>query len=77
MHTFDEIDTRRQRLGLTQKELCGKADVHESTYSRYCGRDAAGSPTPRILRKLDAAVREIAQERGIVFVDDKTGEVRQ
>lgn len=72
MHTFDEIDARRQRLGLTQKELCGRADVHEGTYSRYCGRDATNEPTPRILRKLDRALTQIARERGVLLVEHVT-----
>jgi transcriptional regulator with XRE-family HTH domain len=73
MHTFDEIDARRQRLGLTQKELCVRADVHEGTYSRYCGRDAQSEPTPRILRKLDTALAQIASERGVVLVEETRG----
>lgn len=66
MQSFSEIDARRERLGVSQRDLCGRADVNVSTYSRVKGAD--GELTPRILRKLALALDAIAAERGIALV---------
>lgn len=61
MQTFEEIDTRRARLGITQRDLCAKADVNASTYSRC--KESGHQPTRRILKKLSAALDALMLEK--------------
>ena len=61
MQTFEEIDTRRARLGITQRDLCLTADVNASTYSRC--KERGYEPTPRTLRKLSAALEALTEEK--------------
>ncbi|MEY9718810.1 helix-turn-helix domain-containing protein [Sinorhizobium fredii] len=67
MQTLADIEALRERLGVSQKDLCEKADVHQSTLSR--ARTLHREPTARIRRKLEAALEAIAAERGIVPVE--------
>jgi transcriptional regulator with XRE-family HTH domain len=57
MQRFEDIDARRARLGITQRDLCRAADVNASTYSR-CKEDGY-QPTQRILRKLSKALDKL------------------
>ncbi len=68
MQNFDKIDEMRERLGVAQKDLCERADVHVSTYSRYKVRGQ--EPTARIRSKLLRALDGIAQERGLVVLEE-------
>lgn len=61
MQTFEEIDTRRARLGITQRDLCLTADVNASTYSRC--KEQGYEPTSRTLRKLSAALEALTEEK--------------
>lgn len=65
--TLEEIDALRARLGVSQADLCRAADVSESTLSR--ARNIQREPTARIRRKLEAALDQIAADRGIVPVE--------
>ncbi len=69
--SFDEIDALRARLGINQVDMCRRAEVSESTISK--ARSASREPSPRIRRKLVAALDAIASERGIVPVEDLQG----
>jgi predicted transcriptional regulator len=67
MQSFDDIDALRARLGITQKDLCERADVNASTYSRC--KDDGHQPTRRIVGKLSQALVALQNERGITLVD--------
>ncbi len=66
MQNFDQIDEMRERLGIAQKDLCKRADVHVSSYSRY--KASGREPTARIRAKLMRALDGIASERGVAIV---------
>ncbi len=68
MTSFSEVIARRERLGVSQVELCRRADVHETTLFR-AKRDEK-EPSARVLRKLNEALDDIAKERGLIFVED-------
>ncbi|WP_313193071.1 helix-turn-helix transcriptional regulator [Shinella zoogloeoides] len=66
MQNLSEIERKRERLGVTLKEMCARADVHQSTLSR--ARTGRKEPTARIRAKLSHALDEIASERGIQII---------
>ena len=56
--TLDDIDARRQRIpGLTQKDLCRRANVHPMTYSR--NKRPGNYPSGRTLHRLEKALRAL------------------
>lgn len=65
--SLQEIDARRQRLGVQQKEMCKVAEVAESTLTR--NRNAGKEPSPRIRRRLVRALDQIATRRGIALLE--------
>lgn len=67
VYSFEQIQERRSRLGISQKHLCSVADVNETTFSK--AKSLGREPTPRIRRRLSVAIDQIAAERGIVLVD--------
>ena len=68
---FIDIEMRRRRLGITQRDLCLEADVNQSTYSRYQnGRE----PTSRIMSKLNSALDRMAKTRGVALLEGSTNE---
>lgn len=67
VYSFEEIQERRTRLGVTQKHLCSVADVNETTFSK--AKTTGREPTPRIRRRLTIALDAIAAERGVQIVD--------
>ncbi|MAU21073.1 MAG: hypothetical protein CMH13_11135 [Martelella sp.] len=69
--TLDEIEILRTRIGVDQKAMCERGDVSQSTLVRC--RKAGREPTERVRRKLKAALDGIAEERGIVVLDDQGG----
>lgn len=66
MQNLSEIEHKRERLGVTLKEMCARADVHQSTLSR--ARTSGKEPTGRIRSKLANALEEIAAERGVRII---------
>lgn len=58
-------------MGISQAELCRRADVSESTVSR--AKSISRELTPRIRARLDRALSAIAQERGVTIVDVEEG----
>ncbi len=68
MLSFQEINSQRERLGITQKRLCRVADVSEHSFSR--AKSTGKEPTPRIRRRLSVALDSIASERGVKFVEE-------
>lgn len=60
---FPEIENQRRFLGLTQAELCRKAEINEATYSRLKGGKTAGANV-RTLRRLADALVNAARQRG-------------
>src|SRR3972149_1068967 len=48
---FQEIDTARKSIGVSQAKLCRLADIHPTTYQRLL--DDPGSGQRRTLRKLN------------------------
>lgn len=72
MQNLSEIERKRERLGVTLKEMCSRADVHQSTLSR--ARTGHKEPTARIRAKLANALDEIATERGIRIISAEGGE---
>lgn len=73
VYSFEEIQARCLRLGVTQKHLCSVADVNETTFSK--AKRSGREPTLRTRRRLSAALDQIAAERGIQFVEE--GEVKE
>lgn len=61
--TIDQIDERRRAAGLTQKELCRRARVNETTYSQVKTkkRDCYMATLQRLTRALDAFEQEARQ----------------
>jgi len=72
VYSFEEIQARCLRLGITQKHLCSVADVNETTFSK--AKTSGREPTLRTRRRLSTAIDQIAAERGVRFVEN--GEVR-
>lgn len=66
-----EIDALRVRLGISQVEMCRRADVSESTISR--ARASGREPSARIRRKLHSALDVIADERRVVPLESASG----
>jgi ribosome-binding protein aMBF1 (putative translation factor) len=59
--SFDEIDDRRQRHGLTRKALYERAGLHKETWRRTAtGRT---EPNLRTLRRLSEALDALVNER--------------
>ena len=54
MSHFDELDSERNRLGISQKDLCAAAGVTPQAYSKW--RQDPGAITARTLAKLSAAL---------------------
>jgi phosphopantothenoylcysteine decarboxylase / phosphopantothenate---cysteine ligase len=54
---FDEIDFQRERLGISQKELCAAAGVTPQAYSKW--RQKPASITERTIAKLFAALASL------------------
>lgn len=67
---FSEIETRREKAGIGQVELCKRAKVHPTTYTaRKNGRTGMRETT---LRRLDAALDAlIAEKRASLIEADK------
>lgn len=67
---FSEIETRREKAGIGQVELCKRAKVHPTTYTaRKHGRTGMRETT---LRRLDAALDAlIAEKRASLIEADK------
>lgn len=62
------IDTRRERLGISQSRLCGAAGVDQSTYCRIRGGISGGRvETLRrlatALDQLESGLRVVLEER--------------
>lgn len=66
-----EIDALRVRLGISQVEMCRRADVSESTISK--ARNSGREPSGRIRRKLHSALDAIADERRVVPLESASG----
>ncbi len=69
--TLEEIDRLRERIGVKQRELCIEADVSESTLSK--NRALGREPTLRVRLKLQRALAAIAEARGIILAEERTG----
>lgn len=67
-NSLEVISNRRSRLGISQADLCRRADVSQGTLIR--ARKRGSDPTPRILRKLNQALDVIAHERGVAIVGE-------
>lgn len=61
MYNFAELEARRKRLGIAQRDLCEAADVNASTYSRC--KDLSYEPTQRTLRKLAKALGKLTEAK--------------
>lgn len=65
--TLAEIDNLRNRLGISQADMCREAEVSESTLPR--ARSDSRELSPRIRRKLVTALERIASSRGVMVID--------
>lgn len=64
---FSDIEAKRARAGIPQKELCERAGVHPTRYTaRKSGRSGLSE---RTLKKLEDALEELLRERGIIISD--------
>jgi predicted transcriptional regulator len=59
MHTFSEIDARRQAAGITRKELYEAAGLHKETWRRT--KLGKTSPNTKTLEKLTTALEQLEQ----------------
>jgi phosphopantothenoylcysteine decarboxylase / phosphopantothenate---cysteine ligase len=57
MSRFDEIDADRERLGISQKDLCAAAGVTPQAFSKW--RQNSASITERNIAKLSAALAQL------------------
>lgn len=71
VHSFFEIDERRERLGVSQAQLCRAADVSESTLTRV--RQENREPSERIRRRLQNALQQIQDQRGVAIAEEARG----
>jgi transcriptional regulator with XRE-family HTH domain len=61
---IDSIDRKRDKAGVTQKALCARAGVHETTYSALkAGRRGGNAAT---ITKLAEALQTLIDEREAV-----------
>ena len=58
---FEAIEARRTALGVSQSELCQKADVHASTYYKQL-HQRQNKPSARTLRRLRNALMAMELE---------------
>lgn len=68
MSHFDEIDSSRERLGVSQKDFCAAASVTPQAYSKW--RQDPTSITERTLAKLQAAL-DILQAKTVINGQNK------
>ncbi len=61
MSRFDEIDSKREHLGITQREFCTAANVTPQAYSKW--RQNPDSITERTIAKLEAALESLTPAR--------------
>ena len=68
---FPQIENRRLRAGISQKDLCARADVHETTYTaRKSGRRNLSETT---LKKLDDALDALIEEKQVELQQIQAG----
>lgn len=60
MTDFADIDARREALGVSQAELCRKANISETTYVR--ARKGRGDVRGRTVRALAEALKTFEPE---------------
>lgn len=62
MHeALTEIERRREKLGVSQSEMCRQADVHPTTYNKLL-QGHTGQPQRRTLMRLRKALAHFEQE---------------
>ncbi|HEY4775483.1 MAG TPA: hypothetical protein VIH40_11755 [Xanthobacteraceae bacterium] len=61
---FQEIDTARKSIGVSQAKLCRLADIHPTTYQRLLDDPASGQM--RTLRKLNEALAGLGKKSAAV-----------
>lgn len=59
---FQEIDNLRKSKGISQKALCERAGIHETTYFRLKAGHSQGNG--KTLHDLRNALDELVSERG-------------
>jgi transcriptional regulator with XRE-family HTH domain len=62
MSTFAEIDARRVALGVSQAELCRRANISEGTY--WKAKTGANEPRGRTLRIIERALDSFEPVQG-------------
>jgi len=62
MITFLEIEARRREKGFSQKELCQRAAIHETTYCRLKKGELCGNV--KTLGALNEALNILIREHG-------------
>lgn len=72
---FSQIEAKRAAAGIEQKELCRRANVHETTYTAR--KNDRRSVSERTLKKLETALDELITEKRAVLDEIEQGEVRQ
>jgi transcriptional regulator with XRE-family HTH domain len=55
---FDELDNRRESLGLSVARLCRRADISTSAYQRLA-KDKNRKPNYRTIRRLEQALQNL------------------
>ncbi len=56
-----EIKTRRKKAGLTQKDLCKLADLHQSNFSKI--ERGLISPTLKTLTKIEQVINKFKKTK--------------
>ena len=63
MSRFDKIDSEREQLGISQKDLCAAAGVTPQAYSKW--RLNSTSITERTIERLAAALKKLTPDVGV------------
>lgn len=61
---FAEIEEKRARANIDQKELCRRAGVHEQTYSRLKNRAGPRGASEATLSRLRQALEHLTDDQG-------------
>uniref|UniRef100_UPI003BA8B25F helix-turn-helix domain-containing protein n=1 Tax=Stappia sp. TaxID=1870903 RepID=UPI003BA8B25F len=64
--TMAHLEALRVRLGVTQRDVCQRAGVHENTWSLH--RRRRTDPRADVCWRLMDALRGIARDRGVMLL---------
>lgn len=63
MLSFTEIEKLRDKAGIAQADLCARAQIHPTTYSRQKLRPGRFGASERTITRLKTALDALIQEK--------------